>query len=388
MQEVRGSTPLFSTFGRRAFAGRLFYFTILRISSEKILQASHLQQNALMQTNINNQPAFAVVIGASAGGLNALTELVGQLNNDMDIAVFIVLHLSNTAIGDYLVQRLQSYTSLTCKKAVNDEEIQKGFIYIAQPNRHLLVKKDSIVIGQGAFENRWRPSIDVLFRSAAVAFNTRAIGIILTGFLDDGTAGMLAIKRCGGVCIAQDPNEAEYPDMPLSVLNNMEVHFVISLAEIGDVIAEIISNPVQQEFHVPDDIKAESEIAEKVAIGIDNVKELGEQSVYSCPDCGGGLWEITDEKLRRYRCFTGHSYTESDLLVKQAENMEATLWVALRMMEERRNLLKRVEEDAIRKGFIRISKDHRQKREDLQRHIDKLKEALFSMQTINLTTEQ
>ncbi len=123
MQEVRGSTPLFSTFGRRAFAGRLFYFTILRISSEKILQASHLQQNALMQTNINNQPAFAVVIGASAGGLNALTELVGQLNNDMDIAVFIVLHLSNTAIGDYLVQRLQSYTSLTCKKAVNDEEI-------------------------------------------------------------------------------------------------------------------------------------------------------------------------------------------------------------------------------------------------------------------------
>ncbi|HXL57869.1 MAG TPA: hypothetical protein VN958_16520 [Chitinophagaceae bacterium] len=168
----------------------------------------------------------------------------------------------------------------------------------------------------------------------------------------------------------------------------MEVHFVISLAEMGDVIEGIISNPVQQEFRIPGDIKAESEIAEKVAIGIDNIKELGMQSMYSCPDCGGGLWEITDEKLHRYRCYTGHSYSENDLLLKQSENMGATLWIALRMMEERRNLLKRVEDDAIRKGFVRISKDHHQKREDLQRHIDKLKEVLFSVQTINLTTEQ
>src|SRR3954468_22463817 len=217
-----------------------------------------------MEVNAKNQPTYIVVVGASAGGLNALAELVGQLTNEMDIAVFIVLHLSTAGIGDYLVQKLQSYTSLKCIKAADNKPIEKGFVYIAPPNHHLLVKKQQMILGHGPVENRWRPSIDVLFRSAAAAFSTRAIGILLTGLMDDGKAGMLTIKKCGGVCIVQDPNEAEYPDMPLAVLNAMDVNYCVSLAEMGAVIEEIIKRPPQEDFDIPEEVKMESEIAEKV----------------------------------------------------------------------------------------------------------------------------
>ncbi|HEY6978593.1 MAG TPA: chemotaxis protein CheB [Chitinophagaceae bacterium] len=337
--------------------------------------------------NTNSQPTYVVVVGASAGGLNALSEFVGQLTTDMDIAVFTVLHLSTTGIGDYLVQKLQSNTSLKCIKATDNRKIEKGFIYIAPPNHHLLVKKQRMILGRGPVENRWRPSIDVLFRSAAVAFGTRAIGILLTGLLDDGKAGMLAIKKCGGVCVVQDPNEAEYPDMPLAVLDAMEVNYCVSLAEMGSAIKEIMKQPLQEDVGIPEEIKAESEIAEKVAIGVERVEDLGgEHSIYSCPDCGGSLWQITENNMHRYRCYIGHAYSENDLLTKQAENMEATLWVALRMMEERRTLLHKMEQDAKRKGFIRIASDHHNKGIDLQMHIDKLKDILFSTQNNNRET--
>src|SRR5690348_516286 len=134
-----------------------------------------------MQTNNSVvAPTYIVVIGASAGGLTALTEMVGQLNSEMNIAVFIVLHLSTAGIGDYLVQKLQQYTTMKCRKATNNGKIGKGFIDIAPPRHHMILKKDTIVVGNGALENRWRPSIDVLFRSAAVSFTTSVIGIILT----------------------------------------------------------------------------------------------------------------------------------------------------------------------------------------------------------------
>jgi two-component system chemotaxis response regulator CheB len=183
-----------------------------------------------------NEPKFVIVVGASAGGLNALSEFAGQLKPEIDAAVFIVMHLSRTSISDFLMHRLQPLTQLQCEVATEGATIKKGHIYVASPNLHLLVKKGKIILGRGPEENRWRPSIDVLFRAAAAAYSTRAIGVVLTGLLNDGTTGMLAIKRSGGTCIVQDPNEAEYPDMPLSVLDNMEVNYCISLAEMGEVI--------------------------------------------------------------------------------------------------------------------------------------------------------
>jgi two-component system chemotaxis response regulator CheB len=339
-------------------------------------------------------PNFIVVVGTSAGGMNALIELVSQLKEDIDAAFFIVMHLSRTSISDFLVHRLQPHTSLKCEVAKEDASIEKGHIYVAAPNQHLLVKKNKIILGGGPEENRWRPSIDVLFRSAAAAYSTRVIGVVLTGSLDDGTTGMLAIKRSGGTCIVQDPNEAEYPDMPLSVLNNMEVDYCMPLHQMGETIFEITkSNP--EEIAAPQDVIIESEIAERVVVDYENVRELGEKSIYACPDCGGGLWDIPKQNARlndpdnyrdgqgesdRYRCHIGHSYSEKDLVVKQGEVLESTLWTALRIMEERRNLLKKMEDDNNKKGLSKMAASYQEKGEGIQIHVDRMKDILFATQ--------
>jgi len=336
-------------------------------------------------TNSHREPKYIVVVGASAGGLNAIAELVSQLTPEMDVAVLVVLHLSRKGISNFLAHKVQQHTGFHCVIASDGGVIQRGHIYIASPNYHLLVKNGRTMIGHGPEENRWRPSIDVLFRSAAVHYGVRTIGIILTGLLDDGASGMQAIRKSGGICIVQDPNEAEYPDMPLAVLNSMEVDHCISLAEIGPIISEISSRDIPHHVQIPEDLRSEAEIAEKASIGIDIVSQLGDKSIYTCPDCGGGLWKLSNEKMDRYRCHIGHSYSERDLVIKQAEHLESTLWVALRIMEERRNLLKKMEEDTRRKGFMRIASDHGDRGEELQSHINKLKGMLFDLQETDHT---
>ena len=331
------------------------------------------------------KPKFIIVVGTSAGGMNALIELVSQLKDDMDTAVFIVMHLSGTGISDFLVHRLQPHTSFICKLAIDEEPVQRGRIYIAMPRVHLLVKNDQILLGRGPEENRWKPSIDVLFRSAAVAYNSRCIGIILTGLLDDGTAGMYAIMRSGGISIVQDPNEAEYPDMPLSVLEHMDVSYCTTLENMGNIIADILQTSPEEKI-IPQEILVESQIAERVIVDYENVARIAEHSIYACPDCGGGLWEMTkagNEKIIRYRCHIGHSYSEKDLALKQGEIFESTLWVALRIMEERRNLLIKMEKDHLKKGLTVMAKPFRTKADTIQGHVDKMKEVLFASQRLN-----
>ncbi|MFL5773295.1 MAG: chemotaxis protein CheB [Flavisolibacter sp.] len=323
-----------------------------------------------------DEPDHIIVVGASAGGLNALVELVTQFKEEWSAAFFIVLHLSRKGISDFLVHKLQQHTTLECHRATEGQKIKTGNIYIAMPNFHLLIKKNEIRLGHGPEENRWRPSIDVMFRSAAAAYNSHVIGIILTGLLDDGTSGMWAIKRSGGTLIVQDPNEAEYPDMPLSVLNRMEVDHCVSLQEMGPLLDDIIASKEFTDETVPQDILAEAMIAEKMATGIEVIEKLGDKSVYTCPDCGGILFMVENGKINRYKCHTGHSYSQADLAVKQSEALDSTLWVALRMMEERKNLLKKMEDQTKEKGFNRFAKEHQRKAEELQLHIDRMKEML------------
>lgn len=326
-------------------------------------------------------PKHIVVIGASAGGLNALSEMVQHLQKGLDTAYCIVLHLSRKGIGDFIVHRLSQVTALPCGLADNGTTIKKDHIYIARPNQHMLVKDNKFLLGAGPEENRFRPSIDVLFRSAAVAYSSHCIGIILSGSLDDGTSGMWSIKRSGGSCIVQDPNEAEYPDMPLSVIDNMEVDEVAPLIEIGALIATLLKNKKGRRTPVPPDVRAESQIAERTAVGFEDVMKLDvEQSLYACPDCGGGLWEAKNDIIKRYRCHIGHTYSERDLVLKQAEAADATLWVALRMMEERKHLLKKMEGSYKQKGYKSLSDNNAQKQLELSKHIDKLKEILFDLQ--------
>ena len=329
---------------------------------------------------MHKPPEFLIVIGASAGGLNAMVEFIRNLPKGLPAAYCIVQHLSRKGIGDFVVHKLEEFTSIPCSLAQDKQIIERENIYVARPNQHLLVKDGKFLMGAGPEENRFRPSIDVLFRSAAVAYGAKTIGIILSGLLDDGTSGMWAIKRCGGACIVQDPNHAEYPEMPLSVINNMEVDHVVGLADIGPLIADVIHNFIPINQKIPEDVKNESLIAERTAVGIEDVRKIAEQSIFACPDCGGGLWVINNDVITRYRCHIGHAYTQTDLVVKQAQAAGSTLWAALRMMEERKHMLRKMELDNKARGLTHWAEANIEKQGEIEGHIIKLKEILRDLQ--------
>jgi two-component system, chemotaxis family, protein-glutamate methylesterase/glutaminase len=325
-----------------------------------------------------SEPKYIVVVGASAGGFNSIVELCAQLKDTMPAAVFITLHLTKIGFGEVLVQQVQKNTPFTCKIAEDGEQIKTHHVYLSVPDKHLVIERGKIVLGTGPAENRWRPSIDVLFRSAAAAYDGRVIGIILTGLMQDGTAGMLAVKRCGGTCIVQDPEQAEYPDMPQSVLNNMKVDYCVPLEMMGEILEEKTSFEIPDHYPIPDDVQAEARIAKRVATGMENISPIGTRSDFVCPDCGGGLWEMVSDNIVRYRCYTGHVYNENELLIRQDEALENTLWIALRMMEERKHLLEKMAGEENRKGYTVSSKNKSERAEELNRHIDKLKTILFN----------
>lgn len=328
----------------------------------------------------NETPKYVVVIGTSAGGFFALAELISQLNTEMDAAFFVVMHLSNHSVGGYLVNQMQKYTSLFCTEVEEKEAIKRSTIYFARPNKHLMLKGKHVLLGCGPQENRWRPSIDVLFRSAAAAFDGHTIGIILTGMLDDGTAGMSAIKRCGGTSVVQDPNEAEYPDMPLSVMKETEVDYCVPLAEMGSVISDIILTKDVVNTIIPPDIITEVSIAETGAAAIYEMEQIGERTVFSCPDCGGVLFELKEGQPTRYKCHTGHTYSVNNLLLKKNKSMEGTLWVALRTLEERKKLLSQLADKNIKRGFHHTASDFSEKIQQLEDHVNNLKQILFATQ--------
>lgn len=330
-----------------------------------------------MREQTGKEPKFIVVIGASAGGLHSVIELMASVTEEMDAAVFVVLHASNLAYTDAVVQRLQRNSVFTCKAAEHGEEIQTKHLYLAVPDHHLLIKPGKVLLGRGPVENRYRPSIDVLFRSAAVTYTTRVIGIILTGMLEDGTTGMQIVKQCGGTCIVQDPAEAEYADMPKSVLRFVDVDYCTSLQRIGIILQEKARNGVPEPIAIPPKIAKEAEIAERVAIGIENVEALGDRSAYSCPECGGSLWEIKHEGLTRFRCYTGHQFTADELQESKRRELESTFWIVLRILEERRNLLTKMAEEEQSKGWAHSAKNKSDRADELEVHIGRIKEILF-----------
>ena len=179
------------------------------------------------------KPFSVVVIGASAGGFNAILDVADHLPIETNAAVFVVQHLSTHSNIAYLVQHLQQHTEFLCKIAIDHEEIKSGVLYFAPPGVHLILSGKKIIYGTGPEENKFKPSIDVLFRSAAVQYRERVIGIILSGLLEDGVAGMAAIKSCGGKCIVQDPAEAEYGELPVAVIDKVKPHYTLSTAAMG-----------------------------------------------------------------------------------------------------------------------------------------------------------
>ena len=319
-----------------------------------------------------------IVVGTSAGGLEALDQLVGQLPTDLAASIFIVQHMAPDTSGEPLTRRLGRHKAFDAKLAKEGERFKPGRIYIAPPDSHLLLKADRVLVRKGARENRSRPGIDPLFRSAAVAHGRRVIGVVLTGMLDDGTAGLIAIKRCGGVTVVQDPKDAAYPGMPQSAVDNVDVDHCVSIAEMGELLTTLVAKPPGKATRVPSDLRSEATIAERVLSDIGQVESLGHQVPYNCPNCGGVLWEMSTPRVKRYRCHTGHSFTGPTLLASQSEKIEEILWVSLRMFEERKNLLKSMAKTTSQRT-VRAS--HLQRLGEAQGYIDRIRGMLVTPET-------
>ena len=318
-----------------------------------------------------------IVIGTAAGGLEALDLLIVQLPRDMPASIFIVQHMPAEDTGGALLRRLRRHKSFFCKFAKDGEPVVAGRIYIAPPDHHLLLKHTNVVVSKGARENRNRPAIDPLFRSAAVAHTSRVIGVILSGMLDDGTAGLSAIKKCGGVTIVQDPGDAAYSGMPQSAIDSLKVDHCVPVREMGRLLETLTRQRPGKSRKIPRDIRSEAAIAERVLSDVAEVNGLGKQVPYNCPNCGGVLWQMDRANVPRYRCHTGHSFTLPALLESQSEKIEETLWISLRMFEERKNLLK-----SARNRFAS------QRAQETQIHIDRLRAILLDPRTWQHTLDR
>jgi two-component system, chemotaxis family, protein-glutamate methylesterase/glutaminase len=289
-----------------------------------------------------------VVVGASAGGVEALGRLVRTLPPDLPAALFVVLHVppgSSSALPSILDRQ----GPLPAAHARDGEHIRHGRIYVAPPDSHMLVGENAIRLSRGPRENGHRPAIDPLFRSAARAHGPRTVGVVLSGVLDDGTAGLLAIKARGGIAIVQEPDDALYPSMPSNAIEHVKVDHVIPCSAIAGVLGELAEEPPHAEAALsaePEPAEAEPEQLTADISGHEPVTMTGRPSIFACPDCDGVLWEIQDGGLVRFRCHVGHAWSPESLLSQQSEALEGALWVALRSLQERAALARRMADPA------------------------------------------
>jgi two-component system, chemotaxis family, protein-glutamate methylesterase/glutaminase len=290
-----------------------------------------------------------VVVGASAGGVEALVELAASLPGDLSAAVFVVLHLPATGTSA-LPEILRRHGPLPAAHVRDSEPIQPGRIYVAPPDHHVLVRTGHVHLSRGPRENGHRPAIDPLFRSAAREYAARVIGVVLSGALDDGTAGLLAIKSRGGIAVVQNPEDALYPGMPGNALEHAQVDHVLAAASMGKLLTRLLANLAEPPADpAPTGMRVEVEM-EGFSMEAFEGHHPGRPSGFSCPDCHGVLWQIKDGGLERYRCRVGHAWSPESLLTQQSEALEAALWVALRSLEERAALARRLAEPARRRG--------------------------------------
>ncbi|MDQ3704186.1 MAG: chemotaxis protein CheB [Chloroflexota bacterium] len=327
-----------------------------------------------------------IVVGASAGGVEALSTLVRGLPKDLPAAVFVVLHVSPES-PSMMPRILSRAGNLPASHPQHGEEIKPGHIYVAPPDHHLLVHKGHVGVVHGPKENRHRPSVDPLFRSAARWYGPRVVGVVLTGALDDGTVGMMAVKQRGGLAVVQDPVEALYPSMPMSVMQNCKVDYVLPLSDIPALLAKLAATPAEEEGAYPltDKLDLEVQIVEGLDSHPEVLDRLGTPSYFTCPECHGTLWEMRDDNLPRFRCRTGHAYTAESMLAEHNESMEAALWAAVRALEESVTLSRRLAERARTHNHSIVEKRFNDKAAETERDANLIRNLLFSRREI---TEQ
>jgi two-component system, chemotaxis family, protein-glutamate methylesterase/glutaminase len=321
-----------------------------------------------------------VVLGASAGGVEALLSLARALPTDLDAALFVVLHLSPHG-SSVLPQLLNRAGGIRAAHAVAGERVRPGRWYVAPPDHHLLIALDETVhLGRGPAENGHRPAVDPLFRSAARVYGQRVIAGVLSGSLDDGTAGLLAVKLAGGVAIVQDPSEALYPSMPQNAILNVEVDHVCPVQDLARVITRLVQASTHSAESIMNaDLESsgrEAEIAEDGPAAIDELQRRGSPSAFACPDCHGVLWELHDGDLVRYRCRVGHAYLPQSLSVAQSDRLEESLWVALRTLKESSALSRRLAARARERRMLQVVATYEARAADAEQRAAVIEEIL------------
>jgi two-component system chemotaxis response regulator CheB len=287
-----------------------------------------------------------IVVGASAGGIEALRDLVGGLPPDLNAPVLVVLHLPSTA-ASCLPLILSRAGPFPAKHPADGEMMAPNTIYVALPDHHMLVERGCIVVKKGPKENRFRPSIDALFRSAAYVYGADAVGIVLSGMLDDGTSGLWSIKRMGGVTMVQDPHRAIFDAMPRSAINQVDIDHTLEAADMGALLTKILAKrPAHAETpgrnHIRDRMKTEIEIATSDDAFQKGIMQLGDVTPFTCPECHGVLISLKEGLNMRFRCHTGHAYSANALLGGVMEMVDEYNWQHMRALEEAVMLMRHV----------------------------------------------
>ncbi|MEX2381831.1 MAG: chemotaxis protein CheB [Opitutales bacterium] len=327
-----------------------------------------------------------IVIGASAEGVDALSNLVKSLPADFPGSVFVTLHIppyATSALPDIL-------TAAGPLKAVHPKDGDKmkpGYIYVASPDRHLLMDHDQVLVKNGPKENRFRPSVDALFRSAAYIYGVRVVGVVLSGAMDDGTSGLWTIKQLGGVSIVQDPEEATFADMPLNAIEQSDVDYVKRTAEIGPLLATLVKEPLTRQPVLSEKDRKRLEI--EIAIAAPDlafhrgIMEMGEVVPYTCPDCHGALVRLREGRISRFRCHTGHSFTASALLSGISEAIEKTLWEGMRGLEENTMLLNELGAQFSQDGQPEVAELFNQKAKETEKRARVVHNAVLQHQNLS-----
>ena len=318
-----------------------------------------------------------VVIGASAGGVEAISLLLSQLPRDLKAALCVVMHLARSR--SLLPEILSRAGQLAAVHPEDGDPLEYGHVYVARPDHHLIVEPGRVRVVHGPTENGCRPAVDPLFRSAARAYGSRVIGIVLTGGLDDGTAGLAAVKEAGGIAIVQDPAEAFAPSMPRSARSLVAVDHVLPVREMAPLITELTREragpqPPEPRAHVK---AMEPDLGQPPPV-LHEDDRPGRVSIFTCPECHGTLWEADERGIVRFRCRVGHVYSTESMLAAQTESVDRALWTALRALEERAALTHRLAEGAQQRGHTWVARAFEERAQAADGHAAVLRELLVN----------
>lgn len=325
-----------------------------------------------------------VVVGGSAGGIPAAKALIETFPADFPAAVFLVIHIP-PGFPSLIPEILAQGSRLPVQHGRDGDPIRLGNVYVAPPGKHLLVRRDRIVLERGPRENGHRPSIDALFRTAAEAYGSRVVAIVLSGTLDDGSAGLAHVTAAGGLAFVQSPEEAEFGEMPANALARNSVDAVLPVAALGAAtVAAVRSGDEGSPGTTERPGSASPAVPSDRTLGAPSfARSLSERNgVYSCPECGGALWEVDEKGIRRFECRVGHQYSPEGLAAGQAEKLEAAFWTVLRSLEESASLYRRLRERANGSGQTRAVKHYDMQLDVLRERIGLVRSALLDPETL------